>query len=512
MKINTIILILISMTFLRSETIRKFSDFRLEENDSLKADVKVFRGDATIYGHLDGNLDVYSGDIKIYDGGKVSGQTKAYAGKVYENQKVDESSSYYVVNEIKNLVLGDDDFFEKKDKENKLEIKIGGGNSSTHLQYNNQDGKSFYFHNTVIKREFFSYSSVEGVYLGLAGDFFEMDFKYVDFDSFLSLGYGIKSEEWQYYAEEQLSFFNNILSIGASQYSMASSEDQWKIDPDMNSASALFIHEDFYNYYLTEGFGFYTGAIYELKTKKTETTFGIKAGYYQDNVSEMHRVNDYSLFTNDKHFRQVSFYDGNLADEGEIKELLISGQIVSKLSNINTNINAGGTYEITLDDLDQDFEFQKLSMNFFIETKFSGLFSISNNIRLESSSYRDLLDSHTTPNFKYTTLGGNGTLPGYKFNEFSGNRAILNRTMIGFDKFDLLDFRAIFDFGEAYEFIPESSEENLIDGLGKFSTNTLKSSFGLGMVLGDNMMLSIHKRLDTNKDPYQLQLSVRYNY
>jgi hypothetical protein len=65
---------------------------------------------------------------------------------------------------------------------------------------------------------------------------------------------------------------------------------------------------------------------------------------------------------------------------------------------------------------------------------------------------------------------------------------------------------------EIEQFIPESSEENLIDGLGKFSTNTLKSSFGLGMVLGDNMMLSIHKRLDTNKDPYQLQLSVRYNY
>ena len=437
MKLNIIILVMVLMNVLSSETIRKFSDFKLEENDSLKADVKVFKGDAVIYGHLDGNLDVYSGNIKIFNDGEVTGTAKAYAGKVYNDHDVDESSSYYVVNELKNLVLGDDNFFGKKDKENELEIRIGGDFSSSKLQSNNKDGKSFYFHNSVIKRNFFSYSSVEGVYLGLSGDFILIDSKYVDFDSYLSLGYGFKSEEWQYYADEQLSFFNNILSIGASQYSMVSSEDQWKIDPGTNTASALFIHEDFYNYYSTEGFGFYTGAIYELKTENTETKFGIKAGYNQDNISEMHRVNDYALFTNSKHFRQVSFYNGNLADKGEIKEMLFSGQVISKLSDINTVFNISGIYERTLDDLEQDFEFQKLSMNLFFETELTGILTFSNKLRMESCSYRNPTDvlsgNRTAPNFKYTTLGGNGTLPGYKFNEFSGNRAILNRSIISFE-------------------------------------------------------------------------------
>ena len=375
---------MILLNSVSSETIRKFSDFRLEENDSLKADVKVFRGDAIIYGHLDGNLDVYSGGIKIYDGGKVTGTSKAYAGKVYNDHEVDESSSYYVVNKLKNLVFGDDDFFGKKEKDHELEIKIGGDITSSKLQYSNKDGKSFYFHNSVIKRNFFSYSSVEGVYLGLSGDFFEKDFKYVDFDSFLSLGYGLKSEEWQYYADEQLSFINNIFSVGASQYSMVSSEDQWKINPGTNTASALFIHEDFYNYYLTEGFGFFAGAIYELKTEKAETQFGIKAGYYQDNISEMHRVNDYALFTSEKHFRQISFYDGNLADEGTIKEILFSGQVIFKLSNLNTIVDISSTYERTLDDLEQDFEFQKFSMNLFLETTFTGILTFSNKLMVES--------------------------------------------------------------------------------------------------------------------------------
>ena len=516
MKLNIIIiLVMILLNSVSSETIRKFSDFRLEENDSLKADVKVFKGDAIIYGHLDGNLDVYSGNIKIYNNGKVTGTAKAYAGKVYNDHKVDEASSYYVVNELKNLVLGDDNFFGKKDKESELEIRIGGGLSSSKLQASNKNGKSFYFHNSAIKREFFSYSSVEGVYLGLGGDVSLVNTKYADFNFYGSIGYGFKSEEWQYYADEQLSFFNNFISIGASQYSMASSEDQWKIDSGTNTASALFIHEDFYNYYLTEGFGFYTGAIYELKTENTETKFGIKAGYYQDNISEMHRVNDYALFTNSKHFRQVSFYDGNLANEGEIKELLFSGQVISKLSNLNTVINLSGIYERTLDDLEQDFKFQKFSMNLFFETEFTGILTFSNKLRMESCSYRNPADvlsgNRTAPNFKYTTLGGNGTLPGYKFNKFSGNRALLNRSIISFEAIKFLDLNAIFDFGEAYEFIPNSSEENLFDGLNKFSTKSLKSSFGLGLSMGDNFMFSIHKRLDTNKDPYQLQFLAKHN-
>ncbi|MCK4979085.1 MAG: hypothetical protein KAS62_01755, partial [Candidatus Delongbacteria bacterium] len=398
MKLNIIIiLVIVLLNTLSSETIRKFTDFRLEENDSLKADVKVFTGDAVIYGHLDGNLDVYSGDIKIYNDGNVTGTTKAYAGKVYNDQEVNESSSYYVVNELKNLVLGDDNFFGKKDKDRELEIRIGAGFSSKKLQPNNKDGKGFYYHNSVIKKDFFSYSSVEGAYLGLSSNIILINTEYADLDFYGSIGYGFKSEDWQYYTDEQLSFFNKVLSIGASQYSMVSSEDQWKIDPDVNTASALFIHEDFYNYYLTEGFGFYTGAIYELKTERTETKFGIKVGYYEDNVGEMHRVNDYALFTNEKHFRQVSFYDGNLADEGTIKEMLYSGQVISKLSNLNTVFDISGTYERTLDDLEQDFEFQKFSMNLFFKTTFTGILTFSNKLRMESCSYLDLTDIHTTP-------------------------------------------------------------------------------------------------------------------
>jgi hypothetical protein len=292
---------------------------------------------------------------------------------------------------------------------------------------------------------------------------------------------------------------------------MVSSEDQWKISSATNTVSALFIHEDFYNYYLTEGFGFYTGAIYELKTDKTETQFGLKLGYFEDNITEMHRVNNYSLFTNEKDFRQVSFYDGDLADEGKIKEMLYSGQIISRLSAINTVFNISGTYERTLDNLEQDFEFQKFSANFFFETIFTDILTFSNKLRMESCSYQDTSDPHTTPNFKYTTLGGNGTLPGYKFNEFSGNRAILNRSIIGFETIELTNLNAIFDFGEAYEYAPNSSKENLFDGIDKFSTTSLKSSFGIGLSYGDNFMLSIHKRLDTNEDPYQLQFLAKHN-
>ena len=138
---------------------------------------------------------------------------------------------------------------------------------------------------------------------------------------------------------------------------------------------------------------------------------------------------------------------------------------------------------------------------------------LSNFFDILQCSYLDTnpLVEKTTPNFKYTTLGGNGTLPGYKFNEFSGNRALLNRSIVSFNTIGLTDINAIFDFGEAYEFNPNSSGENLFDGLSKFSTKSLKSSFGIGLSYGDNFMFSIHKRLDTNEDPYQLQFLAKHN-
>ena len=106
-------------------------------------------------------------------------------------------------------------------------------------------------------------------------------------------------------------------------------------------------------------------------------------------------------------------------------------------------------------------------------------------------------------------MGGMGTLPGYRLNEFVGNRGFYDRFVIGFTGLELTQFRAILDMGEAYITDPD---KGVMENIGDFGIASMKTSFGLGMTIGDNYMFSIHKRLDSNKDPYQFQFSYIYNY
>ena len=87
---NLLIITLILTGILAAETVSKFKDFTLEEADTLKADVKVYNGNAEIKGSLEGNLEVFSGDIKITETGNVTGEVKAFAGKVYRSGEIDD--------------------------------------------------------------------------------------------------------------------------------------------------------------------------------------------------------------------------------------------------------------------------------------------------------------------------------------------------------------------------------------------------------------------------------------
>jgi hypothetical protein len=493
---NLLITTLILTGILSAETVSKFKNFTLEEADTLKADVKVYNGNAEIKGFLDGSLEVYSGNIKISGNGEVTGDVKAYAGKVFRSDKLDDEASFFVVDELKSLILG-------KDKDRSVSVGMGIGGPDNALKSGNEDQKGFFFHNSLVRKDFISYSKVEGLYLGLNADMKLLDTKYIDFNVNASGGYAFRMEDWEYYFDQKFSFFDEKLILGGSQYKSVASEDQRKLPSSLNSASALFLHQDFYNYYMAEGYGLFAGSLYKIEQGDNSHEFGIKAGVNSENIDSLRNRTQWALFFNGRDF--IPNFD---ADDGKLVELTTTARYTGKLKSINTFVDTYYTQEQTLDQYQQEFSFKKGLFSVFVESRIKNMFVFSNLFRLESVSPFDVSANRTTPNFKYISMGGTGTLPGYKLNEFTGNRGFYDRLIIGFTAFDLSEVRAILDMGEAYNY----DSEKITEGIGKFGFSTMKTSFGLGLTIGNNYLLSAHKRLDSGKNPYQFQFSYIYNY
>ena len=524
----SIFLILIIMIFvftdniIAKETIKKFEDYNIASGDTIVANITVFRGDADISGVLDGDLSVYSGNVRIKKDGIITGSVQCYAGKVYRDKVVDDECSYYVMKELKNYVFSGEflsnDFESVSDKKKKNRKSWRNDEDdddsfdidlNVDLDFSDEFKKKvfikkFYYHNTALRRNFIGYSKVEGLFLGLNTDLSiigdkkeENDFK---LDVFASFGYGFRSKKIDYYIEEKMTFWQDYLSIGAYQHYGVATDDQWKISNKLNTLSAMFIHEDFYQYYLSAGNGFFAGSVFDFGKKTSEDFYGLtafKVAFNQDKITSINNKTNYSLFGGEKDFnRNID------ASEGRLKEMLYKTviELGYNFSSDNKIVTALSLeYETTLNKLGQDFTFEKGIFNHYLGYSFEDL-AITNSVRFESVTTE-------APNFKYMSIGGTGTLPGHKFNAYSGNKGFVDRFMFEILKGDFVDYKFIFDFGNVWF----SNTNDLFAGFKKeLRIDNIESSFGVGLGLFDNYIFSIHKRLDTDKDPYQFQLSANF--
>lgn len=477
------------------EPLRKFSKYDLSAQDSVKTDVIVFKGDARIDGYIDGSLSVYAGDIYLGKNGKVTGEIKAYAGKVFRDEQVDEASSYYLVNKLKSIVFRDPaDSWEADSlnmKSKNLNISIG-----------KQRYYNFFSRREVLPRSLASYTKAEGLYLGLGTDINIFNYEKIDLGMYASGGYAFRDKDWKFYLQEQLGFYKENLVVGAVQYRNTLTEDSWKIDPDLNYLAALLIHEDFYNYYGSHGYGFFSGSTLNFNESSIPVRVGWKAGYYHDKISEMNNATNYSLFGNGKDFTPAM----ELNREGNMKT--VNGALFLGIGQKKSNeLQLGANYETTVNSVEQDFRFEKAIGTMSGRVNLGEMIYLAENFRLESSSFDSKDANRAVPVFKMTTLGGTGTLPGYALNSIAGNKALISRTTLGFNEKHIEDVCFYLDMDDAWSF----GGNDLFGGFDNISLDQLKKSIGIGLVLSKETVFSVHKRLGTGHNPYQMQLTSTMN-
>jgi hypothetical protein len=341
-----------------------------------------------------------------------------------------------------------------------------------------------------------SYDRVDGLYLqeGLRWD---------DSDSTLpSLwghgGYAFASERWRYeFGIEQTILRRLPISIGASMYRRLVSEDYWLVGRNENTAMALVAGEDYRDYYEVEG------AAVAL-TFRPVRPLTLQFGYYnEDNRWFDANQNLWSLFGGDFSF------DPNFSSV----DTSLRPQLISDLNNTT---DVGLHASIELDTRHHGDSFRRSAWHFSGEGQWSRpsydsdfdykryLLSLR---RYQKVHRRAMLIGRVmygktegaAPIHKQFFLGGLGSLRGYDFKEYRGTEFWMGNIeyRLRFPNHDLA-VAPFLDFGK-------------ITNGGDLSDAEVKNSVGLGIYLGNDVRISMAKRLDRSYDD-DIEFNVRLEH
>ena len=340
------------------------------------------------------------------------------------------------------------------------------------------------------------YNRVEGLYLG-------MGMKYGP--SFLPAitllgegGYGISNEEWRYRAGILKDFFEfNKLKICAEAFYLTASLDDWYIGSSENSFAALFLKEDFMNYFGKQGFKVFVNQI----LLDNQVQLRIEASNYD--YFAMTRCTNWAIFGKNKNFKQnPAVFEGNETSlkliasyDGRDNPLFpISGWTIDAIYEHTTGDSTTNGLFLTLKYFQSIYSLQRFRTKVMF-----------------GSRVGSMAEQHTMD------LGGLGTLPGFKDKEFqNGNRfllfnfqylfggELLSKLPLSFiPLYDALTLSVFADIG----WLNWEKEENFSSffGFDKIETNKLKTDVGLALSISEDMFLiKFAKRTDRSDDAWRI--------
>lgn len=347
------------------------------------------------------------------------------------------------------------------------------------------------------------YNRVEGVYLGYAlkRDFFRKRYPNRPF-LFGESGYSFGNKEFQYQAGLEKGFMDDFrLAFGAEYHHQIETPDRWIIPQDENSLAAFLLKEDFYDYYLTEGYSFYI-------TQNITPIMTWSASYHVDDMDSCKKTTNWALFGGRDKFRSNPYMSS-----GEIKS--VKGEFTLDTRNSKTKTTHGwyaqAEYEQAGEDFKGDYDFKRF------------VFDIR---RYQSLGYGDGLDvrirlgsgNGNLPWQRTFQLGGISTMRGFKYKELSGGALVPggNRMMLAqieyrmgsqdlpdeidmglLEHFNLIVFS---DFGWV-----ESVDRDwdLFEGFDNLTFDNLKNDIGIALAnRSGNVRFEIARRTDTAEKPF----------
>ncbi len=342
----------------------------------------------------------------------------------------------------------------------------------------------------------FRYNRVEGIFLGLgsAKEYYWDGGR--GFSAYGSIGYGFKTHRWQGNLALDRWIFNRYrLEFGAEGHSVVDTKDEWFIRTGENTLAALFVRQDYHDYFRKDGFSVHVA---QYLTERVR----LRADYLVDDYKSLSKNTGWALFGGNRRFRE-----NPPINDGKMKSTSLSVDIntVTQMRGVPRGWNIHASTEFAGGDLGGDFTFNRYLLEVRRAQPLSRYDNINFRIRVGSSQ-------GNLPAQRSFELGGVGTLNAFSYKEFSGNRMILGNVEyvlsgsvledLGFWPdwlFGHTTFIVFADAGMTNNVLPTMP---FIDGFGKLSGNQWKSDIGVAIGSRDgSTRLALAWRTDRKAPP-----------
>ncbi len=351
------------------------------------------------------------------------------------------------------------------------------------------------------------YNRVEGLYSGMKLNPEPVRRKYPDrVVLYGSVGYSFGLKDIEYQAGLEKGIGDDFrFALGGEYHNWVDSPDKWIIPDDENSLAAVFLKEDFHDYYKAEGSSVYM-------TQNFSQAVRFKVGYHIDELDTLERTSSWAIFGGSK-----KFPENPVMDHAENRSVIASLEIDTRNSRRKTTRGwyVYLEYEKADPELKGDYEFDR------------AWFDIR---RFQPLGYGDGIDFRVAggtgginmPYHRKFWLGGLSTLRGFPFKSFPDGRFNCggNRMLLGQIEYRLGDQNMLFDdmgldFLDAFEVVLFADagwvwREYTNDmGFDDLDWDDFKSDVGLALTNhGGNVRLQIARRTDTNHNPFTVTFRI----
>ena len=421
--------------------IARFEGVIIDVGDKIAGNVVSISGNVTILGEVHGNVVSVFGDIYLKSGARVYGDVSAPFGKVL--------------------------------RENEAQVK---GEIIPHRK-NTQKTRNANFDLSA------RYNRVEGLAIRPDLTFKDVHGKLPTLDIEASYAFSLKRWEYNFAIDHRIgSQIGPYFTAGFFQEARTS--DGWIITEAENTAAALLLKEDFYDFNWERGFdgggGFFYGN-------------GWKAGidFTAAKISNLEKNTNWSIFGGHKHFRQnwSTVYSDTAAikaNAGDLHEINIHATYDTrdKTDKPHSGIYGNIAWRQTANNDSGNFDYKMFTADVrsYIPIAASQTLAVG---------FRTGFSDDSLPLFRRFFIGGIGSLRGYRYKEFEGNRYLLaNMDYVWQFYRSHLGAGLFFDMGKA-----GYSRQD-------FKSADLKTDIGIAFLIENSLRIDLAQRLDDlNKSP-----------
>jgi len=394
-----------------ADIVRFWGDVSIEPDEFIRGDVVTLRGTVHVQGEVDGDVVAVFGSVELDSTAYVNGDVVSVGGKIYRAPGAQVKGDL-VQTTITGVKVDDGD----------QHVSVGFGGISVGPkkgdEWERKRCKRTGRWNSPIEDEpvMFRYNRVEGLFLGLKlerDDWRDSGSSW--FDLYGHAGYGFSRKRGCYQIGLERSIFGKYGPvIGAEAHDIVESEDEWIIPTFENSLAALFLREDFQDYYRREGYSAYLS--HDLSEYLTLT-----AEYRKDQHYDLKRKTQWSIFGGDKKFRENPLID-------EIEFNSVAATITLDTRNNYKYPDQGWLINLIGEFAGNDFKNTDGDYDrFIVDVRRYQPITYGENLdfRLRAGASRGDLPSQLQ-----FDLGGLSTLRGYKFKEFANDSINKNNRML----------------------------------------------------------------------------------